>query len=67
MLLKVYSPLPQDQVHKCPAAMDLYNSLKQEQTAVLGFIMNADSVRNVFMQGRGAVLHFTCCPYLNKK
>ena len=32
-------------MHKCPAAMLLYNNLRQEQTAVLGFMLNVDTVR----------------------
>jgi len=46
----------QEEVHKCPAAMELYNSFKHEQTAVLGFMINTDAVRQTIsssQQGQG--------------
>ena len=37
----------QERMHTCQAAQELYNSLKEEQTAVLGFVMDVEAVRPV--------------------
>ena len=40
----------QERMHTCQASQELYNSLKEEQTAVLGFVMDVEAVRPVLLE-----------------